>query len=91
MNRAPLHGAPVPGQQPRGSPIRGAIPSFATQDARSNLAVQPAANAGSFKLKKAAVKIVGAVSPVPAPVKATPKEAEGYLYGTCIFPRIIAN
>ncbi|KAH7067795.1 hypothetical protein FB567DRAFT_457859 [Paraphoma chrysanthemicola] len=78
MNRAPLHGAPVPGQQPRGSPIRGAIPSFATQDARSNLAVQPAANAGSFKLKKAAVKIVGAASPVPGPVKAKPKEAEGY-------------
>ena len=35
------------------------------QDARSNLAVQPAANAGNVKLKKNAVKIVGAVGPTP--------------------------
>ncbi|KAH7065949.1 hypothetical protein BKA63DRAFT_167973 [Paraphoma chrysanthemicola] len=78
MNRAPLHSAPVPGQQPRGLPVRGTTPRFATQDARSNLAVQPATNAGNFKLKKAAVKIVGPASPVPGPVKAKPKEAEGY-------------
>ncbi|KAF2026958.1 hypothetical protein EK21DRAFT_34283, partial [Setomelanomma holmii] len=36
--------------------------SFRTQDARSNLAVQPAANAGNVKLKKAAVKIVSSTT-----------------------------
>lgn len=34
-------------------------------DARSNLAVQPAASAGKLKLKKNAVKIVGAAGPIP--------------------------
>ena len=38
----------------------------ASGDARANLAIQPAANAGSFKLKKSAVKLVGAAGPVPA-------------------------
>ena len=68
MNRSPLHGAPVRGQAPppRG-PARGNQPSFGTQDARSNLAVQPSTNAGSFKLKKNAVKIVGAAAPAPPP------------------------
>ncbi|KAJ4985507.1 hypothetical protein SVAN01_08978 [Stagonosporopsis vannaccii] len=37
-----------------------------SQDARSNLAVQPAANAGTFKLKKNAVKIVSAAGPSPS-------------------------
>jgi len=69
MNRAPLHGAPVRGQAPPArAPARGNQPAFGTQDARSNLAVQPAANAGGgLKLKKAAVKIVGAAAPAPPP------------------------
>jgi hypothetical protein len=67
-----------------------------TQDARSNFAVEPAANSGSFKLKKATVKIVGVAfgvpsratpaaassSPVPGPVKAKAKEVERY--ASCI-------
>jgi hypothetical protein len=65
MNRAPLHGAPAHGHPPpvRSPPARGTPLDFGSQDARSNLAVQPAANAGSFKLKKTAVKIVGAAAP----------------------------
>ncbi|CAO2651581.1 Nn.00g041510.m01.CDS01 [Neocucurbitaria sp. VM-36] len=55
MNRSALHGAP-----PRGAPL----PTWGSQDARSNLAVEPAANPGNFKLKKNAVKVVGAASPV---------------------------
>jgi hypothetical protein len=42
-----------------------ASPGRASGDARSNLAVQPAANTGSLKLKKNAVKIVGAAGPIP--------------------------
>ncbi|CAG5178537.1 uncharacterized protein ALTATR162_LOCUS8750 [Alternaria atra] len=42
-----------------------APPTWASGDARSNLAVQPAANAGSIKLKKNAVKMVGAAGPIP--------------------------
>jgi len=38
---------------------------WASGDARSNLAVQPAAYAGKLKLKKNAVKIVGAAGPTP--------------------------
>jgi hypothetical protein len=103
MNRAPLHGAPTWGSAPsRGGPARGSQPVYGSQDARgspqpafgnqSNFAVQPAANSGNFRLKKAAVKIVGAASsmppratpaaspsPVPGPVKAKPKEPERYV------------
>jgi len=71
MNRAPLHGAPARPLPPhlRGrAPPNSPSPSFGNQDARSNYAVQPAANTGgSFKLKKAAVKIVGAAAPAPPP------------------------
>ncbi|KAH4893303.1 hypothetical protein HBI49_127190 [Parastagonospora nodorum] len=89
MNRGPLHGAPpVRGQAPppRG-PVRGAPVAYGNQDARGNLAVQPAAVLSAFKFKKAAVKVVGAAtarsssaaassSPVPRPVKAKPREVE---------------
>jgi hypothetical protein len=76
MNRTPLHSAPVWGQVvPLRGPahpvpsaygnqdVRGVASSFSNQDARGNLAVQPAANAGTFKLKKNAVKIVSAPAP----------------------------
>ncbi|KAF1917353.1 hypothetical protein BDU57DRAFT_447076 [Ampelomyces quisqualis] len=105
MNRA-LFGATVRGQAPppRG-PSHGVPPAYGnhdargdtlvdrSQDARSNFAVQPAASTGSFRLKKNAVKIVGAAtplsnpssaspaarsSPAPAPVNTKPKEAEHY-------------
>jgi hypothetical protein len=104
MNRTPLHGAPVRGQvvPPRDPPhpmlstygnqdARGVASSFGNQDARGNLAVQPAANAGTFKFKKNAVKIVSAPtpsspfcapsapSPAPGPVKATPREVDRYV------------
>lgn len=61
MNRSSLHGAPVRSQvpSPRG-PTRGLQSAYGNQDARGNLAVQPAANVGSLKLKKTAVKIVSA-------------------------------
>jgi hypothetical protein len=64
MNRTPLHGAPVRGQAvpPRG-PAHPMLYAYENQDARGNLAVQPAANAGTFKLKKNAVKIVSAPAP----------------------------
>ncbi|KAI1548800.1 STE14 protein-S-isoprenylcysteine methyltransferase [Pyrenophora tritici-repentis] len=45
--------------------------SWGLQDARSNLAVQPVANTGSIKLKKASVKMVGA-----APVQTRPAAAK---------------
>jgi hypothetical protein len=104
MNRAPLHGAPTWGSAPaRGGPARGSQPVYGSQDARgspqpafgnqSNFAVQPAANSGNVRLKKTAVKIVGAASsmppratpaaspsPVPGPVKAKPKEPERYVF-----------
>jgi hypothetical protein len=44
---------------------------WASGDARANLAVQPAANAGTFKLKKNVVKIVRAARSAPA----TPRSA----------------
>lgn len=62
--------------------------ALSNQNASANFAVQPAANAGSMKLKKMAVKIVGATapskavtpvmasSPKPEPVKVVPKEVE---------------
>jgi hypothetical protein len=83
MNRAPLHGAPVRGQAPPsrgpscdGPPSYGAQPAYGNQDARGNLAVQPATTTGSFKLKKAAVKMVKAAAPTPGPVQGKPKEVE---------------
>ncbi|CAN9324084.1 unnamed protein product [Alternaria alternata] len=48
------------------SPPSAAPSAWASGDARSNLAVQPAANLGSIKLKKNAVKMVGAAGPVPS-------------------------
>lgn len=54
MNHSLLHEAPS-----RGAPVSG----WGSQDARSNLAIQPAANVGSIKLKKNAVRIVGAAGP----------------------------
>ncbi|KAH7374333.1 hypothetical protein BKA66DRAFT_422782 [Pyrenochaeta sp. MPI-SDFR-AT-0127] len=56
MDRSILHGAPSKGTPPS---------ARASQDARSNLAIQPSANAGSVKLKKNAVKIIGAAGPMP--------------------------
>jgi hypothetical protein len=104
MNRGPLHGAPVRSQAPpprgpaRGAPraygnqdVRGnAQPAYGNQDARGNFAVQPAAATGTFKLKKAAVRVIGAAgstpsapavgsSPVPGPVKAKPEEVKRYV------------
>jgi hypothetical protein len=103
MNRAPLHGAPTWGQAlSRGGFTRGNQLAYGSQDARnspqpafgnqSKFAVQPAANSGNVRLKKAAVKIVGPApgtpssatpapspSPVPGPVKAKPKEPEQYV------------
>jgi hypothetical protein len=107
MNRAPLFGAPTWGQVPSrgGRPARGGQPAYGNQDARgssqpafggqgahSNLAVQPAANSGNVRLKKPAVKIVGAASgapprappaasssPLPGPVQAKSKEPERYV------------
>lgn len=73
MNRSLLHGGP-----PRGNagPPRGHQDARSSQDARSNLAVQPAANAGLFKLKKNAVKIVSAAGPAPsAPLPRAPPQA----------------
>ncbi|KAF1938088.1 hypothetical protein EJ02DRAFT_458169 [Clathrospora elynae] len=65
MERSELHGAPPTAPQGLQSVpphLRGSLqqPSWGPQDARSNLAVQPDANMGSMKLKKNAVKIVGA-------------------------------
>jgi hypothetical protein len=86
MDRSVLHGAPPQGRAPtpRG-PFGLAQSMYGSQDARGNLAIQPATNTGSFKLKKKAVKIVGVAAPstpfpatstVSEPVKAEPKEAE---------------
>jgi hypothetical protein len=80
MDRSMLHGAPSRGAPP---PSRGPPrPAFGNQDARgsrdtcSNLAVQPADHAGSLKLKKKAVKIVGAAGPAPSmPPRAPPAPA----------------
>lgn len=49
------------------------VSSWGSQDARNiaNFAVQPAAIAGSTKLKKNAVKIVGAAGSLPVALKAT--------------------
>ena len=81
MNRSILHGAP-----PRGP--AGYQPRYCNQDARANLAVQPATTLAKVTLKKAAVKVVRpsgtpAPSPTPAasapgPVKSTPRVQDGY-------------
>ena len=80
MDRSSLHGAPPRG--PTGGP-----PRHRMQDARANLAVQPATPPAKISMKKAAVKVVrpsgnpvpapaptptSAPSPVPAPAPATP-------------------
>jgi hypothetical protein len=78
MDYSRWHGAP-PGaprgmlsQGPAGPPSRGSLgtipqnPQMASGDARANLAIKPAENAGNFKLKKNAVKMVGAARPAPA-------------------------
>jgi hypothetical protein len=71
MERAPLHGAPPHGRvPPHRASARPSPPAYGNQDARGNFAVPPAASAGgsgSFKLKKAAVRIVGAAPPAPPP------------------------
>ena len=59
MNRSSLHGGPARGPQNSSQDARS------SQNARSNFAVQPTANAGTFKLKKNVVKIVSAAGPVP--------------------------
>src|SRR5690242_1605225 len=59
------HGGPVRGHAGLPSVHRPLQDARSSQDARSNLAVQPAANAGAFKLKKNAVRIVGAAGPPP--------------------------
>ncbi|KAF1831465.1 hypothetical protein BDW02DRAFT_505226 [Decorospora gaudefroyi] len=64
--------------------------AWGPQDARSNLAVQPAKESSSFKLKKNAVKIVGAAtttpsarsSPVQVPIKPDMTDAEGRVPAT---------
>lgn len=69
MDRTSLHSAPERKLPPH---MRaGPRPAFGNQDARSNFAVQPADNTGSLKLKKKAVKIVGAAGPAPS----TPRQA----------------
>jgi hypothetical protein len=80
MDRSALRGAHA---TPRG-PAGMAQSIYSNQDARSNVAVQPAANTGSVKLKKNAVKIVGSLAsttpfqaaPAAGPVNAESKEPE---------------
>ena len=60
------------GAPPRGIPPPTAPYSWGLQDGRGNFAVQPVANAGTMKLKKAAVKI-DQVAPVPQFQTAAPK------------------
>jgi hypothetical protein len=80
--RSMLHGAPRPGSSMpphlragRGSPsppAYGNQDARSGQDARSNFAVQPAANAGKVKLKKAAVKVVAPAAPAPVAIVRAP-------------------
>ncbi|KAF1961691.1 hypothetical protein CC80DRAFT_543054 [Byssothecium circinans] len=93
MNRFPPHGGaprgPMGAQPPRGG-LHGsshAPQGFGSQDARSNLAVQPSAPTNKIKLRKAAVKMVGAASSPTAPpaaptplagaVQSEPKKEDG--------------
>ncbi|KAI8942129.1 hypothetical protein NX059_000220 [Plenodomus lindquistii] len=66
-----LRGA-VPAQAQAPQAFANAPPLWGSQDARSNLAVQPAADAGTLKLKKKAVKIVGVAAPLPTTSQPTP-------------------
>lgn len=56
-----------------GDPSRG--PAYGNQDARSNLAVQPAATTMKINLKKAAIKVVGPASGVGLPPSKPPQPA----------------
>ena len=74
MDRSYLHGGPMRGSAgpARGSEnVRPSQDARVFQDAGEHLAVQPASNPGSLKLKKAAVKIVTparqASGPAPGP------------------------
>ncbi|KAF9691715.1 hypothetical protein EKO04_010499 [Ascochyta lentis] len=75
MNRSSLHGGPTRdtrGHQnatsspdaSRSQDSRSSQDARYSQDTQSNFAVQPAANVGTFKLKKNAVKIVSAGTPL---------------------------
>ncbi|KAF2852637.1 hypothetical protein T440DRAFT_32497 [Plenodomus tracheiphilus IPT5] len=64
---------PAPPQAQASPALAYNVPAWGAQDARSNLAIQPAADPGSLKLKKKAVKIVGAAA--PAPMASTPATA----------------
>lgn len=79
-----LHGGPPRGPS-GGQPASGSPSGYSSQDARGNLAVQPAASPAKINLKKAAVKkVVPTIPPVnvlqnvAAPVVAYPKQADGY-------------
>lgn len=75
MNRSLLHGGPARGNA---GPLNGRQDARSPQNARSNLTIQPAANAGIFKLKKNAVKIVSAAGPAPnAPLPRAPPQPAG--------------
>jgi hypothetical protein len=65
MNRSSLHGGPTRGPQNPNS----SQDARSSQHARSNFAVQPAANAGAFKLKKNTVKIVSPADPAPSAMR----------------------
>ncbi|KAH9867906.1 hypothetical protein IAQ61_007210 [Plenodomus lingam] len=81
-------------------------PSWGTQDARSNLAIQPAAGVSTTKLKKKTVKIVGAAAPSntapkplpapstsssPAPMMKKEQEANHYTTPAPATPTLIAE
>jgi hypothetical protein len=84
----------MPPRGPSGPASRGPLgtipqnPQMASGDARNNgnLAIKPADNAGSFKLKRNAVKIVGAAGPAPAtpsrPAARTPQVASSSAPGS---------
>ena len=78
MNRSLLHGGPVRGNAGPPHVRQDARPlqdARSPQDARSNLAIQPAASAGTFKLKKKAVRIVSVANPAPhAPLPRAPHQ-----------------
>jgi hypothetical protein len=68
MDRSYLHGGPMRGNTGPANNLENVRPSQDarySQDARGNLAVQPATIPGTLKLKKAAVKIVTPAGPAP--------------------------
>jgi hypothetical protein len=81
MSRSLLHGGPVRGNAGPSYGRQDARPlqdARSSQNARSNLAIQPATNAGTFKLKKNAVKIISAAAPAPnAPLPIAPSQSAG--------------